>query len=216
MPTVSDPVEYFSQMQANEGWRVILESFARFVSPPLGASVLDVGTGPGALAYLFQETYGAMTWGVDIDPAMMHRAQQFYPQANIFISGGLPHLPFSENTFDYATATNVLYLMDDFISGFKEIARVLRVGGTLAMLNPSEYMTIESARQLIEEKQLTGFARENFIYWATMASQKPCWTENDVQELFAKAGIQLVETRLRIGQGLARYARGIKTEKFVE
>lgn len=209
MTIPTTPVDYFSEMQANDGWRGILESFARFVQPSPNALLMDVGAGPGALVEIFADKYQAVAWGVDIDPAMMHRAKELR-QSHRWTIGGLPQLPFGPNTFDCVTAVNVLYLINNPQAGFQEIGRVLKPQGTLAILNPSENMSIAAAEALIQEKGLMGFAKENFLYWATVATKKPRWTADELQTLFAHSGLHLTDTQLKIGDGLARYARGIK------
>ncbi|KAB2853517.1 MAG: hypothetical protein F9K46_18225, partial [Anaerolineae bacterium] len=66
-----DQGEYYISMQTQTGWATILESFARFVAPPAGSRVLDVGTGPGALVKMFREQYQAEAFGVDANPLLM-------------------------------------------------------------------------------------------------------------------------------------------------
>ena len=203
-----NPVEYFSKMQANPGWRAILESFARFIAPTAGWQALDVGCGPGALVAVLQQDYQLKAFGVDADPMMAQQAAANH--GNRFTAGSLPHLPYAENTFDLITATNVIYLVDDPAAALRDIGRVLKSGGMFVMLNPSEKMNIAAATALADERGLTDFARENFIHWGEVAERKPRWSEKDIAALFLQAGLTLIETRERIGDGLARYARGIK------
>lgn len=208
-------VDYFSKMQATEGWLTILESFARFVAPQPHTRVLDIGTGPGALVKIFRQQFSAHAIGADLDPAMVAHAQRLHSGRgqSFFVAGRLPRLPFANSTFDCVTATNVIYLLGDPVAGLYEIARIVRPHGMVAMLNPSEKMSIEGITRLADERGLTGFARDNLLYWAQVASVKPCWSAQEVEELFAAAGLRLTETRLRIGDGMALYARGVKLEE---
>lgn len=199
------PVDYFSQMQATEGWRNILASFTRFVQPH--GRTLDVGCGPGALVDLFAAH--AHAFGVDYDPAMAVAARQKY--GHPLTVGALPILPFMTGAFDVVTATNVVYLQDDPLSALREMARICKTGGIVAMLNPSERMNAQAAAQLAEERGLTGFARDNFMEWGTVAEANHRWTVDNLRELYDAAGLQLLETQDRIGDGLARYAKGTKT-----
>lgn len=206
---MANPVDYFTSMQSSKGWAVILESFARFAAPSPNARVLDVGTGPGALVKMFRETYTADAYGVDNDPAMGQQAVKLQDMT-VFVSGSLPHLPFARHTFDMVTATNVLYLLDDPQAALNDIGRVLKVGGTLVMLNPSIHMSIRTATALAQERGLTGFEYENFLHWGEVAEQNYRWSVSDVDTLFTRAGLSLRETRERIGPGLALYAQGVK------
>lgn len=203
--TKEDAVGYFSQVQQSEGWTAILESFARFVNPPSGARLVDVGCGPGALVEIFRRDYSAQAFGADRLPDMF--ATRTMP---IYCAAGLPDLPFPTASLDLVTATNVIYLLDSPLPALQEIARVLRPGGTFAMLNPSEQMTRAAATALAAERGLTGFQRDNFVYWGEVAEANHRWTENDINTLFQQAGLRPMEMRLRVGAGLARYAKGDK------
>ncbi|MBZ0315140.1 MAG: methyltransferase domain-containing protein [Anaerolineae bacterium] len=205
-----DQGEYYISMQTQTGWTTILESFARFVAPPAGSRVLDVGTGPGALVKMFREQYQAEAFGVDDDPLLMAHALDYQAIGDLFVCGSVYQLPFQTNQFDVVTATNVLYLLEEVPSALQEMVRVLKSGGTFVMLNPSPQMTIASATALADERGLTGFARENFIHWGEIAEAKVRWSPKQIAELFQKVGLQLTETRERVGVGLALYARGMK------
>lgn len=203
-----DSVEYFSTVQANPGWRAILESFARFVDPTASARLLDVGCGPGALVDIFRQDYQIAAYGTDAEPGMLHQASAHY--GDFFTAGCLPQLPYPAGSFDLITATNVIYLVDNPAAALHEVNRLLKPGGVFAMLNPSEKMTVAAATSLAEGRGLTGFARENFIYWGEVAEANPRWTEAEISDLFRQAIFDLVDCRTRIGEGLARYAKGKK------
>ena len=206
-----NPVHYFTQMQESEGWKTILESFARFVNPVPGVLLVDAGCGPGALVTIFREGYQANAFGADADPEMVKQAC-LMQGSNRFVTGRLPHLPFMSGVLDIVTASNVIYLVDDPPVALHEIARILKPGGSLFMLNPSEKMSIAAAESLADERGLTGFQRENFIHWGKAAEVNYRWTESEIASLLESAGLTLTESITRIGDGLARYAKGIKKQ----
>lgn len=202
---------YYQKMQSNQGWVVILESFARFIAPQPRQIVLDVGTGPGALVSILQANHPATVYGIDYSLPLAKLARDTYPDLGaVFVAGQLPILPLGDATVDVATASNVLYLLDDPQAAVIEIGRILKPNGQLVMLNPSPKMSIASATALADERQLTGFERENFIDWGQIAEANVRWSVEDIQALFAPAGLTLIEWRERIGEGLALYARGVK------
>ncbi len=208
-------VDYFTSVQASQGWIMILESFARFVAPDSGCRLLDVGMGPGALVNIFRQNYAVSSFGLDCDPAMAERAVALYGASidAVFCTGCLPVLPYRSAAFDTVTASNVLYLLDDPQPALHEMVRVLKPGGIFAMLNPSPQMSVDAAEAVAEEKKMAGFARANFLDWAYLAEQNRRWSTSDIENLFADAGLRLGSTRERIGPGLALYTRGIKQHK---
>ncbi|PJF42336.1 MAG: hypothetical protein CUN55_10180 [Phototrophicales bacterium] len=208
---MSELDEYYQKMQANQGWVIILESFARFIAPQPEQLVLDIGTGPGALVNILATQHQARVYGVDYSFQLMRSARSNYANlGTVFVTGALPTLPFGDNTIDIATATNVLYLLDDPQSAVVEISRILKPNGQLVMLNPSPKMSVASATALANERNLTGFERENFIDWGQIAEDHVRWSIEDIKALFAPANLVIDEWRERIGDGLALYVRGIK------
>ncbi len=117
-------------------------------------------------------------------------------------------LPFPARCFHLVTASNLLFLLDDPLQSLSEMARLLRQDGQVAVLNPSEQMSIAAATALAEQRGLHGLDRQSLLDWAARAEAHYRWNAADLTTLFARAGLCLVETTLKMGPGLARFARG--------
>lgn len=95
---------------------------------PPGASLLDVGTGPGYLLDLLaRQRQDLRSFGLDIDYAMLRRGPaqaQFAP-----VMGDAQALPFRPGTFHQVLATFSLHIWPRKAAGLREILRVLRPGG---------------------------------------------------------------------------------------
>lgn len=113
------------------------------VSVPQGGLVLDVATGTGAVAIEVASWTGARVVGVDLSEPMIRegvaRAARAQARDNAdarvrFALGQGERLPFPDATFDAVTFTYLLRYVEDPASTLLELARVLRVGGTLANL----------------------------------------------------------------------------------
>jgi SAM-dependent methyltransferase len=204
-------VDYFTQVQATQGWDAILASFARFVAPPAGARILDVGCGPGSLARRFAAG-GHPVVGVDIAPDMVARARalaQGLPGVEFHV-GEITHLPFPPASFDVVTAANVVFFLDDPLAGLRGLVKACRQGGVVAMLNPSELMSVAAAEALANERNLQGAERVSLTNWAGVAERNRRMSASEVADLFAAAGLRQVETVAKIGPGLARFVRGLR------
>jgi hypothetical protein len=70
-------------------------------------------------------------------------------------------------------------------------------------------MSVAAATTLADRRGLQGVARASLITWATRAEASSHWWEVDLGALFTAAGLQMVETTLKVGPGLARFARGV-------
>ena len=204
-------VDYFTQVQAAPGWDAILASFARFVAPPSGARILDVGCGPGSLVRRFADE-GFEVVGVDVDPAMIDRARELAADMpNVeFRVGEVTRLPYLPDSFDVVVATNVIFFLDDPLAGVRGMSAVCEPDGIVAMLNPSEKMSVAAAEALADAQGLAEMNRVSLVNWAGVAERNRRMSEAEVTMLFTAAGLTQIETVTKIGPGLARFVRGVK------
>ncbi|WBO65882.1 class I SAM-dependent methyltransferase [Streptomyces camelliae] len=96
-----------------------------------GARVLDVGTGTGTVAAAACER-GANVTAVDADPGMVARAAQAVPDAHVRLAA-LPRLPFADDEFDAVIGNFVLNHVGQPREALKELRRVTRPGGLIAV-----------------------------------------------------------------------------------
>jgi demethylmenaquinone methyltransferase / 2-methoxy-6-polyprenyl-1,4-benzoquinol methylase len=93
--------------------------------------VLEVGGGPGELAARLQDELGCEVVMVDVAPRMVELATERGVDAQV---GDAQALPFPDKSFDVAVAAWMLYHVPDLDQALSELARVLRPGGRLAVL----------------------------------------------------------------------------------
>jgi ubiquinone/menaquinone biosynthesis C-methylase UbiE len=214
MTAIDDFVDYFTSVQDSDGWSRVLDSFARFVAPPPDAHVLDVGCGPGALVRRFARL-AARADGCDSHPGMIERARDMAQRAGIsntaYRPGELPSLPYDKAAFDVVTATNVVFLQRDPQGALREMARVCRPGGWVAMLNPSPAMTVAAATAHMDRLGAEGFNRQSFINWSGVAERNHRFAPERIARMFAAAGLgeTLIQEKI---DGLALFAKGRKRD----
>ena len=110
-------------------WRRLAASAA--VRP--GDRVLDAACGTGDLAVAALRAGAASVTGVDFAPRMLERARRKAP-AITWVEGDLLALPFADASFDAATIGFGIRNVSDLELGLRELRRVLRPGGRLAIL----------------------------------------------------------------------------------
>jgi ubiquinone/menaquinone biosynthesis C-methylase UbiE len=192
----------FHQIQTQTGWRRVLEDFVAWCSPRRGCLALDVGCGPCLVPALLAGR-GCRAFGVDLELNSFH-PQPLHP----VVSAADAHaLPFGDRGFDLVTATNLLFMLPEPQLVLQELARVIAPGGQLALLNPSERMSLAAVEALVQERRLAGLARDSLLNWARRAEAGHRWTEPELSTLLAAAGLRPVESTLRVGPGLARFTR---------
>ena len=100
-----------------------------------GTRVLDAGCGDGALVCA-AASHGAEATGFDPDPAMLAAARTRADKDGItaaFLEGRIERLPFPDAAFDVVVSITVLCFVPDASAAVREMARVLRPGGSLVL-----------------------------------------------------------------------------------
>lgn len=97
-----------------------------------GDRVLDAACGTGDLALAGLEAGGEVT-GLDFSERMLERARR-KSDAIEWVLGDVLALPFGDAAFDAATIGFGIRNVDDLDAGLRELARVVRPGGRVAVL----------------------------------------------------------------------------------
>jgi len=97
--------------------------------------VLEVGVGTGLNLAHYPE--GVHVTGIDISPRMLARAHdraEASPATVDLEVGDVEALPFDDDRFDTVTATCVFCSVTDPVQGLRELARTVRPGGRVLLL----------------------------------------------------------------------------------
>jgi len=192
----------FLAIQTQTGWGRSLQGFADWCRPQAGWLTLDVGCGPGLLPSLLAAR-GCQAFGVDIDgPSLAQRLSANLAQA------AAERLPFPTGSLHLVTASNLLFFLPEPAAALLEMRRIICHDGWVALLNPSERMSVALATEFADQRGLVGLDRDSLIGWAARAEAHRRWDDADLAALFASAGLVLQESALKFGPGLARFARG--------
>jgi len=101
--------------------------------------VLDVATGTAAVAIELARQTGCRVVGLDQSAEMLATGRRRVEEAGLtervrLVEGSADQLPFEDGSFDALTFTYLLRYVDDVRATLRELARVVRPGGTVAML----------------------------------------------------------------------------------
>ena len=194
----------------------------RFLVSRIGAgpsdAVLDVATGTGAVAIELVRSNGCSVVGLDQSPEMLAEARRRVPETVRLVEGTADRLPFDDASFDGLTFTYLLRYVDEPAGTIAELARVVRPGGTIAMLefavpqNPFARLLWE----LYVRAVLPALGRLISRSWGLVGrflgpSVREFWARYPLERLLAawrSAGIEDVRfRRLSLGGGIVVWGR---------
>jgi ubiquinone/menaquinone biosynthesis C-methylase UbiE len=116
-------------------WRRYTEAVLPWL-PPTGA-VLEIGPGPGVLLEKLAGRH-PLAVGLDLSPGMLREAQQRLRSAHRrtrLVQGDATRLPFAAESLDGIATTFALSAVPDGLQAVREMARVLRPYGILALVD---------------------------------------------------------------------------------
>ena len=158
------------------GRRLILESFLRQIiqsskSKVQSPKILDVGCGTGGNLEMLAK-FGQAE-GVDVSDD----ALEFCRSKGLTAHKGLAEkLPFDNETFDIATALDVIEHLDDDVAGLREMHRILKKDGKTLVFVPafmflwgvqddvSNHRIRYTKKQIVERLEQAGFEIERATY----------------------------------------------------
>lgn len=115
--------------------RKVAPLFGAWVGAAPGASWIDIGCGTGALTSAVLGTCEpSRVVGIDSSVAFLHAAEIQVPDSRVcFKQGDAQAIPEDDDTFDVAVSALVLNFVPDKDAAVREMIRVARPGGTVAL-----------------------------------------------------------------------------------
>ena len=142
------------QQKWEMGW------FRKKSSLPEGATILEIGCGRGAGARIIYQIFRPrILHASDLDLDMIRKAENYLPPEDRkpirFLTADVLKLPYNDVSIDAVFGFGVLHHIPDWQSALKEIARVLKPGGTyfLEELYPTLYQNFITKHILLHPQE---------------------------------------------------------------
>jgi demethylmenaquinone methyltransferase/2-methoxy-6-polyprenyl-1,4-benzoquinol methylase len=189
------------------------------IEPRPGLRVLDVATGTGLVALALAE-HGCQVVGVDQSEQMLAAAgaklrdRPALAERVTLVQGEAERLPFADGEFDALTFTYLLRYVDDRAATMRELARVVRPGGRIGMVEfgVPEATPLRALWRAYTRLGLPLLGRLVSPAWLDVGRflgpnvEELHEREPDLARLWGEAGIRDVrELRLSFGAGLVMW-----------
>ncbi|MDP9343751.1 MAG: ubiquinone/menaquinone biosynthesis methyltransferase [Actinomycetota bacterium] len=168
------------------------------VTVPRGAIVLDLGCGTGRLGELLAGRCRVV--GVDVSAGMLAEASRRLGPRVRLVRGSMFHLPFAGESLEGAVSGFVLRNLDDLPAAFAELARVLRPGAPVGIVDVTEPRGRLAGRLFDAYFSWAAPAlgslvgrRDAYRYLARSLAQLP--PPGEVAEMLEQAGFDVVRAR---------------------
>jgi ubiquinone/menaquinone biosynthesis C-methylase UbiE len=175
------------------------EKLVHLSSPAPGSTILDVACGTGIVARTAASNAGsdARVTGLDINQQMLNKASEMTEKSGLEIEwkqGDASDLPFEDDHFDHLFCQQAMQFFSDPQQVLKEMHRVLKPGGTLA-LNILRSIQHNSAYRILAD-ELEEHAGETA--GTMMRSPFPDWDQKTIRNMVAEAGFRNIQVHLDI------------------
>ncbi len=135
-----DFLNHLLSMGIDKSWR---KKVVKRIGAKNPESILDIATGTGDLAIALTQTGAPKIVGLDISAGMLEKGKEKIAKKNLdnIISmtlGDSENLPFEDASFEAITVAFGVRNFENLEAGLKEIYRVLKPGGQLAVLEFSQ------------------------------------------------------------------------------
>ena len=114
-----------------------VETVLDYLDPRPGDRVLDCGCGLGWFLKVLDEVTPCRLTGIDNDMVRLRRARAEMSPGVSLALGSVTRLPYDDGTFDKVILSEVLEHIEDDSSALREVVRVVKPGGTLAITVPN-------------------------------------------------------------------------------
>jgi len=180
-------------------------------------TVLDVATGTGAVARELLRQKGCTVVGLDQSPEMLAEARRRLPKEVQLVEASAEQLPFPDASFDALTFTYLLRYVSDPGATLRELARVVRPGGTVAGLEfavphgvwrPFWELYVRVGLPLAGRVISPGWAGVGDFLGPSIRSFYARWPEESLVELWREAVVAGIRSRrLSLGGGIVTWGR---------
>lgn len=134
-----ETIDHMTRNEADMAFKRRVRTIFEWVNPQDGDVILDMPCGRGFYLNMFRYVSNCTLIGADLDWDVMQKARHNVGHLpDIMLNhASIYEMPYPNDTFDAVILSEVLEHLDDDVAGLKEVYRVLKPGGVIAITVPN-------------------------------------------------------------------------------
>jgi SAM-dependent methyltransferase len=132
-------IQHMTRNEADMAFKKRVQTIFEWIPPADDARILDCACGRGFYLNMFRYVSACRLVGLELDAAIIRQARRnvgHLPDMTL-TRGTIYALPFADGYFDGVILSEILEHIDDDVRGLREVRRVLKPGGVVAITVPN-------------------------------------------------------------------------------
>lgn len=190
-------IAHMTRNEADMAFKKRVATIFEWIDPQEDDLILDMPCGRGFYLNMFRYVSGCRLVGAELDADVIEKARRnvghlpgiALNRANIYA------LPYASNTFDSAILSEVLEHLDDDVGGLKEVLRVVKPGGVVAITVPNANYPFwwDPINKTLEALFNTHI--QHGVFAGIWANHVRLYTRDQLRESVLAAGFEVEEER---------------------
>ncbi len=190
-------LQLMTRNEADMAFKRRVRTIFEWLDPQDDDRILDGGCGRGFYLNMFRYVSRCRLVGLELDPKIIRKAWHnvgHLPDITL-TNANLEHLPFAEAYFDKAVLSEILEHVDDDVACLREVCRVLRPGGLIAITVPNANYPFwwDPINKTLEA--LTGRHIRRGPFAGIWANHTRLYTPGKLRQVVLDAGLHVDEAR---------------------
>lgn len=135
----SATIEHMTRNEADMAFKKRVRTIFEWIDPRDDSVILDCACGRGFYLNMFRYVSSCKLVGLELDWEIIQKARQnvgHLPDV-LLTNANIYHLPYADDTFDGVILSEILEHVERDVDGLKEVLRVLKPGGVVAITVPN-------------------------------------------------------------------------------
>ncbi len=132
-------IHHMTRNEADMAFKKRVQSIFEWIPPADDLRILDCACGRGFYLNMYRYVSGCQLVGLELEAGIIQKARRnvgHLPDVTL-TRGTIYALPFPDDSFDGVILSEILEHIDDDVAGLREVRRVLKPGGVVAITVPN-------------------------------------------------------------------------------